>query len=162
MSSDVLVDVYARVSTEDQNVEQQVKHIKKWCKNNGYKPFLILQDKESGTKPLKDRYKFNELLKRPERPVVIYNLDRMTRNWDDIVLLEQHFRKYWVVSPLISTSDPIDLSTAGGRLMFRMKMVFACYMPEDMLEKQKVGIERAKKQGKYKGRKKGAKGKNNK
>jgi len=29
-------------------------------------------------------------------------------------------------------------------------------MPEDMKEKQKIGIDRAKKEGKYKGRKKGA------
>jgi hypothetical protein len=41
----------------------------------------------------------------------------------------------------------MDLSTASGRLMFRMKMAVSCYMPEDMREV--AGIERAKKEGKY-------------
>jgi len=38
-------------------------------------------------------------------------------------------------------------------------MAIHCFMPEDMREKQKVGIERARKQGKYLGRKPGAKNK---
>ena len=45
----------------------------------------------------------------------------------------------------------MDLSNAAGRLMFRMKMAVGCYMSENMREKQVVGIERAKKEGKYKG-----------
>ena len=39
--------------------------------------------------------------------------------------------------------------------MFRIKMAIGCYMPEDMREKQKIGIARAKAEGKYKGGKKG-------
>ncbi len=39
--------------------------------------------------------------------------------------------------------------------MFRIKMAVQCYMPEDMFEKQKVGIERAKAEGKFKGGKRG-------
>jgi len=43
--------------------------------------------------------------------------------------------------------------------MFRVKMAVSCYMPEDMREKQRIGIARAKAEGKYKGRQKGAKNK---
>ena len=40
-------------------------------------------------------------------------------------------------------------------MMFRIKMAVGCYMPEDMREKQIIGIERAKLEGKYKGGSKG-------
>jgi DNA invertase Pin-like site-specific DNA recombinase len=53
-------------------------------------------------------------------------------------------------------SDEINLSNASGRAMFRMKMIMNCYMPEDMREKQVIGIDRAKREGKFKGRKKGS------
>ena len=45
--------------------------------------------------------------------------------------------------------------------MFRIKMAVNCHMPEDMLEKQAIGIARAKKEGKYKGGKVGRKWKKN-
>jgi DNA invertase Pin-like site-specific DNA recombinase len=36
-------------------------------------------------------------------------------------------------------------------------MVMACFMPEQLRERQRVGIERAKKEGKMRGGKKGRK-----
>jgi DNA invertase Pin-like site-specific DNA recombinase len=150
------VDIYCRVSTEDQNVKQQAEYLKKWCGREGHKINSIIVDKESGRLPLTDRKKFRKLLaKSTSQAIVIYNLDRLTRNWDDVTLIEKHFRDSWQKTKLISSSDPIDLSNASGRLMFRIRMATSCYMPEDMREKQKIGIERAKKEGKYKGGKKG-------
>lgn len=154
------VAIYARVSTEDQNVIQQVNYLKDWAQKQGHIIDKIVMDTESGTIPLTDRKKFRKLLDTcVSEAILIFNLDRLTRNWDDVTLIERHFREKWENTKLISTNESIDLSNASGRLMFRMKMVFTCYMPEDMKEKQKIGIERAKKQGKYKGRKKGAKNK---
>ena len=43
--------------------------------------------------------------------------------------------------------------------MFRVRMAVCCLMPEDMKEKQKIGIERARAEGKYLGRKRGSKNK---
>ena len=116
-------------------------------------------DEESGRKPLLERKKFLKLIESSKNSkaegLVIYNLDRLTRNWDDVTLIESHFRLNWDRYKLISTSDNIDLSNASGRLMFRLKMAVSCYMPEDMREKQKIGIERARAEGKYKGGSKG-------
>jgi putative DNA-invertase from lambdoid prophage Rac len=89
----------------------------------------------------------------------VFNLDRLTRNWDSVTFLEKHFRESWDSYKLISTKDEINLETANGRLMFRIKLAINCHMPEDMLEKQAIGIARAKAQGKFKGRKKGTKNK---
>jgi len=155
------VAIYSRVSSIDQNVQQQSKYLRNWCKSQGYTVVESVLDTESGTLPLRHRKKFRKLLnpKNKYRAIVVYNLDRLTRNWYDENFIEQMFFDNWSDLQLISTCEPIDLSTASGRMMFRMKLVVSCFMPEDMKEKQKIGISRAKKEGKYKGRKKGSKNK---
>ena len=150
------VALYARVSTEDQNVEQQANFLVEWCNKHNYLIFSSVKDEESGRLPLLERKKFKKLLEdslvtNNYEAIIIYNLDRLTRNWDDVTYIEKHFRDNWGKVRLISTSDSIDLSNASGRMMFRIKMSVSCFMPEDMREKQKIGIERAKAEGKYKG-----------
>jgi DNA invertase Pin-like site-specific DNA recombinase len=159
------VCIYVRVSTEDQNVEQQIDYLKEWCKNKNYNIIKCIADEESGRLPLIERKQFLKLLNESKKgnyeAIVIYNLDRLTRNWDDVTLIEKHFRDNWDVCKLISIADTIDLSNASGRMMFRIKMAVGCYMPEDMREKQKIGIERAKAEGKFKGGTKGRTWSNN-
>ena len=150
------VAIYCRVSTEDQNVNQQVNYLKEWCTKQGYEIVKIVKDEESGRLPLTQRKHFLKLLELSKtgisfNAIVIYNLDRLTRNWDDVTLIEKTFRDNWDKCSLISASDSIDLNNASGRMMFRIKMAVQCYMPEDMREKQKIGIARAIKEGKYKG-----------
>ena len=157
--SNMKVALYARVSTEDQNVDQQMKYLKQWANTNKHTVVKVVKDVESGTKPLIERKRFLRLLEDSHKDIndaiVIVNLDRLTRNWEDVVFIEKYFRNNWEKCKLISTSDSIDLSNASGRFMFRMRMAVCCYMPEDMREKQRIGIDRAKRQGKYKGGKKG-------
>ena len=158
----IKINLYARVSTEDQNVKQQMLYLGEWAKKNEYNVVKTVMDTESGIKPLIERKRFLKLLKESKTDgtnIGIVNLDRLTRNWEDVVFIEKHFRESWDKSKLISVGDSIDLSNASGRFMFRVKMAMCCYMPEDMKEKQIIGIERAKKEGKYKGRKIGSKNK---
>jgi len=159
------LDLYARVSTNDQDVDQQMNYLRQWCVKNSIKIGKEVYDKQSGKVDLEQRKDFLDLLENPSlnsKGLLILNLDRLTRNWDSVVFLEKHFRKCWDKYKLFSTADEINLSNASGRLMFRIKLAVTCHMPEDMLEKQTIGIARAKAEGKFKGRKKGALGKNNK
>lgn len=151
------VDLYARVSTEDQDVEQQILELRKWARSKDYLIASETYDKQSGKIPLEQREKFLNILNNPRgEALIVFNLDRLTRNWDSVTFLEHHFRKNWNNYKLISTKDEINLNSANGRLMFRIKLAINCHMPEDMIEKQAIGIARAKKEGKYKGRSKGA------
>ncbi len=149
------VSIYCRVSTEEQNIKQQVAYLKDWCIKQKHEVVKIIADEESGRLPLIERKKFRKLLELSKLglfdAIIIHNLDRLTRNWDDVTLIEKHFRENWDKCKLISASDSIDLGNASGRLAFRIKMVVNCFMPEDMFEKQRIGIERAKNEGKYKG-----------
>jgi DNA invertase Pin-like site-specific DNA recombinase len=47
----------------------------------------------------------------------------------------------------------IDTTTAAGQVMLTMMGAFAEFEREIMLERQKEGIEKAKEEGKYRGRK---------
>jgi DNA invertase Pin-like site-specific DNA recombinase len=155
------LDLYGRVSTEkEQNVQQQIQHLRNWAIKNGHQIASETFDEQSGRVEVEQREKFMNLINNPKGDaLLIVNLDRLTRNWNSVTFIEKHFRDNWDKYKLISTSDEINLKNANGRFMFRVKMAMNCYMPEDMLEKQVIGIERAKKEGKYLGRKKGAKGK---
>lgn len=153
------VAIYCRVSTDDQNVKQQSSYLLEWCNKQGHTVVKKVEDEESGRLPLTERKKFKKLLEEAltERfnAIVVYNIDRLTRNWDDVTYIEKHFRDNWQVCKLLSTSDVIDLSNASGRMLFRVRMAVSCYMPEDMREKQKIGIDRARAEGKYSGGKRG-------
>lgn len=150
------IAIYARVSTDKQDVDQQALYCQEWAKKNGHQIVWTVKDKQSGRASLSERPKFLKFIDKSYNfdyeAILVYNLDRLTRNWDDVTMIERFFRENWLTDKLISCSDSIDLSNASGRLMFRIKMATNCFMPEDMREKQKIGIARAKKQGKFKGR----------
>jgi DNA-binding ferritin-like protein len=88
------------------------------------------QSLESDFRKLLEESKITNLY----QAILVFNIDRLTRNWDDVTLIEKHFRENWSKCKLLSVSDSIDLSNASGRAMFRIKMVFNCYMPEDMIK----------------------------
>ena len=55
----------------------------------------------------------------------------------------------------IGIAEPIDFKTPYGRFMFRVKLAMNSFYVENLIEKIRIGVERAKKEGKYKGGKKG-------
>lgn len=154
--------LYARVSTEDQNIDDKMQELRNWASSNNHRIVCEVWDTESGTIELKDRKKFLQILDNPIGEAIVVNkLDRVTRNFDSVTLIEKYFRENWNTFKLISLDFPVNLESAVGRLMFRNMMTLACFEPEQMKERQKLGIARAKKEGKFKGRQKGAKGKAN-
>lgn len=137
------------MSTEDQHVRQQLEQLRKYSVAQGWEVKREIADEESGTIPLMQRKAFKKLLDNLEGidAVLVFNTDRLSRYWPDEPELEQRFSSS---CNLLSMKDAVDLSTAAGRLMFRVKFAMNCFMPEDMREKQRVGIERAKAEGRYK------------
>jgi len=89
--------------------------------------------------------------------LLVQDTDRLTRNFYDGVKLEKFLIKNCI--EVISLSDRVDLETPNGKLMFRIKLALNAQYVENLHEKIKVGVARARAEGKYKGRKKGAVGK---
>jgi len=153
--------IYARISTnkEKQNIKQQIEY----CKNKAIKRGLVISKifKDEKTGKTNDRKGYQRMLKfiksNPNTTLVVQDTDRLTRNFYDGVEFERILIENNV--NLKSLSENIDLKTANGRFMFRIKLAMNNFYVENLHNKIKIGVSRAKKEGKFKGRKKGALGK---
>lgn len=135
---------YARVSTQDQNLQLQIDALgKAGC-------FEIFEEKVSGTK--KDRPALNEMLKmlRAGDRVVVYKLDRISRSTKHLIELAELFEEKQV--EFVSIQDNIDTSTAMGRFFFRIMASVAELERDITIERTKAGLEAARVRGRKGGR----------
>src|SRR4051812_23301840 len=137
---------YARVSTADQSNDSQVDRLKAaGCT-------VIRQEKVSG----KDRQGRTELATvlqflRPGDTLVVVKLDRLGRSTRDVLNIvheiEQRGAHLRVVEP-----ELMDTSGMNGRIVLTVLSMVAEMERTFIRERQRVGIDRAKKAGVYKGR----------
>lgn len=146
---------YARVSTKEQNLDLQIEYLN----NNGVDNGLIFIDKGvSGTIAPAQRDGFKQLLQKARSgdTLVVYKLDRISRKYDD-------------VQDVIKTLKDMGLNfeigglpniNTGNKLMDKaltdMLLNLLGYVAENerafIKERQRDGIELAKKQGRFKGK----------
>ena len=138
---------YARVSTQDQNLWLQLDALKAAsCE-------MIYQEKASGAKV--DRPELKKLLEhaRAGDAIVIWKLDRLGRSLPHLVELVTSLEARGI--GLISLNDPIDTTTAQGRLVFRIFASLAEFEKELIRERTMAGLASARSRGQQLGRKKG-------
>lgn len=136
---------YVRVSTVEQNLERQIKalepyNIDKW-----------FSEKISGKNT--ERPKLKEMLAYVREQDAIYVVDwsRLSRNSADLLRLIEELAVRKV--KLVSVKENFDTSTPTGRLMLSLIASINEFERRNLLERQREGIEIAKRQGKYTGRK---------
>ena len=155
-----LTVIYARISTnkEKQNIEQQIEYCRKYAEREGYNVIKVFKDEKTGKTDKRRGYQrlLKYLQENPDVALIVQDTDRISRDFYDSVEFEKFIMKYNI--KVISTSEVIDLDSPNGRLMFRIKYSLNAQYVENLVEKIKVGVARAKKEGKYTGRKKGALG----
>lgn len=137
---------YVRVSSEEQNPDRQL---------DGQQLDRIFTDKISGRSI--NRPALSECLKyiRSGDILVVHSMDRLARNLDDLrsivkSLTDQQIRVEFIKESLIFTGEDSPMST----LLLSVMGAFAEFERSLIRERQREGIEIAKKNGKYKGRKK--------
>ena len=137
---------YIRVSTEEQNYESQMEAMKdlEFAK--------VFTEKRSAKDT--NRPELQNMLDyvREGDTVYVKDFSRLARSTKDllniIAILENKKVK------LISIKEKLDTSTPAGKLMVTMLGAIYEFERANLLERQKDGIAVAKKEGKYKGRKK--------
>lgn len=136
---------YARVSTQEQDNQAQTMILKE----NGCE--IIFEEKASGGE--KNRPQLQKLLKsiRQGDMIVVWKIDRLSRSLKDLLLtlekIEQagaHFK---------SLTEPVDTSTSAGRMMMQIIGSFAEFERAILRERTKRGLEVARKNGRFGGRK---------
>jgi len=152
--------IYTRISTnkEKQNIEQQVEYCKKWAEREGYEVIKVFRDEKTGKTDNRRGYqRMLKYLLENDVVLIVQDTDRLTRNFYDGV----EFEKFVIENDIIvkSLSENIDLKSPNGRFMWRIKLAMNNFYVENLVDKIRVGVARAKKEGKFKGRKKGSKNK---
>lgn len=137
---------YIRVSTEEQNYESQMEAMKdlKFAK--------VFTEKRSAKDT--NRPELQNMLDyvRDGDTVYVKDFSRLARSTKDLLNIIDILENKKV--KLISIKEKLDTSTPAGKLMVTMLGAIYEFERANLLERQKDGIAVAKKEGKYKGRKK--------
>lgn len=144
------VAIYVRVSTQEQELENQIIPLKQYCERMGWE-YEFFKEKESTrkTRPVQwDLY--NRLLKKEFDGLVIYKFDRWARSTKELIehierLLEKGVQ-------IFSYSENIDLSSSMGKAMLTIMSAFAQLERDLIRERTLAGLSRARAQGKKLGR----------
>lgn len=135
---------YARVSTDDQNLDLQNDELQRiGCEK-------IYSEHISSTKA--ERPELNACLKalRSGDVLVIWRLDRLGRNLRELIELVTRFESMGV--GLVSLKENIDTTTPAGRLVFHIFASLAQFERELIQERTKAGLASARERGKVGGR----------
>ena len=136
---------YVRCSTAEQNESRQLKMMEEQCTEK------LFIDKASAKNM--DRQAFKEMMMfiRTGDIVVVESISRIARNTRDLLSIISDLTEKGV--EFISLKENIDTTSPQGRFMLTVFGALAELERENILERQREGIEIAKSEGKYKGRK---------
>jgi DNA invertase Pin-like site-specific DNA recombinase len=111
----------------------------------------LFVDKVSGKNT--DRKAFKEMMAfvRSDDIVIVESISRIARNTRDLLAIVSDLTEKGV--EFVSLKENIDTTTPQGRFMLTVFGALAELERESILERQREGIEIAKREGKYKGRK---------
>lgn len=137
---------YVRVSTVEQNEERQIEALKKRDIDKWF------NEKVSAKNTDRPQLKAMIEFAREGDTIYIHSLDRLARSTKDLLNIVEELQSKGI--HLVSNKENIDTSTATGKLMLTMIGAIAEFERANLLERQKEGIAIAKKEGKFKGRKK--------
>jgi DNA invertase Pin-like site-specific DNA recombinase len=147
------VAVYARVSTDQQSPDSQLRDLRAYCQDRGWQIVKEYVDQdESGaneSRPALDclmmdarRHRF--------KAVLVWRFDRFARSVLHLVKALNEFQSLRL--DFISHQERMDTSTAGGRLLFEISAAFAEFEREILRERVKAGLRAARAKGKRLGR----------
>lgn len=135
---------YARVSSDDQNLDLQLDALRKaGCKS-------IYEDKRSGA--YTDRPGLNSLLNavRKGDVVIVWRLDRLGRSLRDLLDIASLLESKG--AGLNSLNEKIDTTSSGGKLIFQVFGALSEFERNLIRERTKAGLAAARARGRTGGR----------
>lgn len=144
--------LYARVSTTDQHVENQIEELRTYVGSRGWSATEYVDKGVSGAKDR--RPALDELLKAAKRRkfdvLVAWRLDRVGRNLKHLVTLLEELDALGI--GFVSLNEGIDLRTPAGRLQLHILAALSEFERARIQERVRAGLARAKAQGRRLGR----------
>lgn len=144
--------IYARVSTLDQEPENQLAELRTVAARNGWTAVEYVDHGVSGAKdsrPALDRL-MTDARRRAVDVVMVWRLDRFGRSLRHIVTTLDDLQARGVA--FVSLGEGIDLATPAGKLQLHILAALAEFERSRIQERIKAGLVRARAQGRQLGR----------
>ena len=147
--------LYLRVSTNAQNADNQLHELERIAALREWKVVKVFRDDGiSGSRGRDERPALDQLLKAATRRefdlLAVWSIDRLGRSLQHLVTTVNDLHAQGV--QLYFHQQAIDTTTPSGKLMFGVFSSFAEFEREMIRERIKLGVERARKEGKKLGR----------
>jgi DNA invertase Pin-like site-specific DNA recombinase len=144
--------IYARVSTLEQEPENQTQELRRYVEARGWTATEFVDHGVSGTKDR--RPALDALLKDAKRRrfdvLVCWRLDRLGRNLRHLVTLVDELQSLGVA--FVSLGEGIDCTTPAGKLQLHILAALAQFELERTRERIHAGLTRARREGRRLGR----------
>jgi DNA invertase Pin-like site-specific DNA recombinase len=144
--------IYARVSTFDQEPENQLQELRRYIEARGWTATEYVDRGVSGAKD--SRPALDTLVRNAKRrrfdTLVVWRLDRLGRNLRHLILLLEELQALGVA--FVSLTEGIDATTPAGKLQLHILGAIAEFERARIAERVRSGLARARAQGKRLGR----------
>ena len=145
------VVIYSRVSTDDQNTENQTSLLRQIAEKSGWDVVGVYTDHGiSGSKGRDQRPEFDRLCKDMVRrkfdTIMVWDVSRLGRSLQHLIEFLEDVNS--VNCNLYLHQQGLDTSTPSGKMMFQMVGVFAEFERSMISERVKLGLSRVKASGK--------------
>jgi DNA invertase Pin-like site-specific DNA recombinase len=147
------VAIYARVSTDDQTTEMQLRDLQEYAAARKFEIYKIYEDLGiSGS--VKSRPSLDQMMddakKRKFQAVLVWRFDRFARSTKHLILALEEFKEYGI--DFISYNENIDTSSALGEMIFTIISGMAQMERRMIKERVMAGLKNARAKGKRLGR----------
>jgi DNA invertase Pin-like site-specific DNA recombinase len=144
--------IYARVSTFDQEPENQLVELRRYAAARGWDAREFVDHGVSGAKerrPALDAMVADAKRRRFD-VVVVWRLDRLGRNLKHLITLIDEMQALGIA--FVSLGEGIDATTPAGKLQLHILAAIAEFERARIQERVRAGLARARSQGKRLGR----------
>jgi len=152
MASAIRAAVYARVSTVDQEPENQLAELRRYVEIRGWTAQEYTDHGVSGVKdrrPALDRL-VTDAKRRRFDVLVCWRLDRLGRSLKHLITLLADLEALGV--SFVSLAEGIDATTPAGKLQMHILAAISEFERSRTIERVQAGLQRAKRQGRTLGR----------
>ena len=139
--------IYARVSTVDQEPENQLQELRRYVEARGWASTEYVDRGVTGTKdrrPALDQL-LTDARRRRFDVLVCWRLDRLGRNLKHLITLLEELQALGIA--FVSLAEGIDATTPAGRLQMHILGSIAEFEKDRIRERVLAGLQRARTQG---------------
>jgi DNA invertase Pin-like site-specific DNA recombinase len=135
---------YARVSTQDQNLDRQLDALNKaGCER-------IFNEKMTGTHSARPELQMMLMTLRAGDTLVVESFSRLSRSTKDLLDMVEKLTRLGV--HLVSLKEDLDTNTATGKMMLTVMSALSQFERDLIAERTKEGLNAARARGRHGGR----------